>query len=88
MPYCYLASLHKTKKAMGLADIIQTVKSINLKSTTLSLLKNAKALTWILSITFVVVGLPLVLEIEREQQLIQLEKQQQNPANSLYSQTG
>mmetsp|Transcript_17575 Transcript_17575/g.21630 ORF Transcript_17575/g.21630 Transcript_17575/m.21630 type:complete len:108 (-) Transcript_17575:1684-2007(-) len=40
--------------------------------------KKGGALTWILGTTLIIVGFPLVLQIEREQQLIEMEQQQMN----------
>ena len=50
-----------------------------LKRTTYYLFKKGKTATWIFGVTLIVVGFPLVLEIEREQQLVELEKQQNLP---------
>jgi len=42
------------------------------------ILKKGGGVAWVLGITLMMVGFPLVLQIEREQQLIELEQQQMN----------
>lgn len=48
----------------------------NLKSLTYFLFKKSKSVTWIFGITLIIVVFPLILEVEREQQMIEMQKQQ------------